>query len=265
MMMDRPNVYVYVTTSLDGRLSLEPNATLYNPDKINLDKYPRFHDIFGDNLPVDELKEIYKPDTFMEGSNMIMFEGQEVKKLPKYKEYSEDLYQDYLPIEITKNPKREFWLAIVDGKGRLRSGYKGNEDNEKSHMLHLVSYNVAPEYLAFLQKSKIPYLISGKERVDLKKMLSKMYTKLNIKSIMISSAGKLSGALLRDDLIDEINILFNPFIIGGFKTPVLFASTELNPPKILPTKLTLISSKVNDNGSIWVRYKVISNSEIKVF
>ena len=90
-----------------------------------------------------------------------------------------------------------------------------------------------------------------------------MYNKLNIKSIMISSAGKLSGALLRDDLIDGINILFNPFIIGGFKTPILFASTELNPPKILPTKLTLISSKVNDNGSIWVRYRVIPNSENK--
>jgi len=264
--MDRPNVYVYVTASLDGRLSLEPNATLYNPDNINLDEYPRFHDIFSENLfgaIVDELKEIYKPDTFMEGSNMIMFEGQEVKRLPKYNENSEDLYKDYLPIEITKNPKRKFWSAIIDGKGRLRSGYKGNEDNEQFHILHLVSFNVAPDYLAFLQKSKIPYLISGKERVNLKNMLSKMYTKLNIKSIMISSAGKLSGALLRDDLIDEINILFNPVIIGGFKTPVLFASTELNPPKILPSKLTLISSKVNDNGSIWVRYKVISNSENK--
>ena len=265
-MMNRPKVYVYVTTSLDGRLSLEPNATLYNPNNISLDKYPRFHDIFGKDLFgafVDQIKRIYQPDVFMEGSNMVMFEGQEVRRLPKYNEDSEDLYQDYLPIEITKSPKRKFWLAIVDGKGRLRSGYKGNEDNEQSHMLHLVSYNVAPEYLAFLQKCKIPYLISGKERVDLKNMLSKMYNKLNIKSIMISSAGKLSGALLRDDLIDEINILFNPFIIGGFKTPVLFASTELNPPKILPTELTLISSKVNDNGSIWVRYKVIPNSENK--
>ncbi len=266
--MDRPNVYVYVTTSLDGRLSLEPNATLYNPDNINLDRYPRFHDIFGENLfgaIVDELKEIYKPDTFMEGSNMIMFEGQEVKRLPKYNEDSEDLYQDYLPTEITKNPKRKFWSAIIDGKGRLRSGYKGNEDNEQSHMLHLVSSNVAPEYLSFLQNNKIPYLISGKKRVDLKKILSKMYYKLNIQNIMISSAGKLSGALLRDDLIDEINILFNPFIIGGFKTPVLFASTELNPPKVLPTELTLISSKVNDNGSIWLRYKVKPNSENKSF
>jgi len=48
-------------------------------------------------------------------------------------------------------------------------------------MVHLVSYNVAPESLTFLQKSKIPYLISGKERVDLKNMLSKIYNKLNIK------------------------------------------------------------------------------------
>ncbi|KKK44994.1 hypothetical protein LCGC14_1162970 [marine sediment metagenome] len=264
--MGRPKIYVYVTASLDGRISLAPNLTLSNADKINIiiKKYPRFCNLFGDwKAFEDEIKEIYKPDTFMEGSNMVMFEGQEIERLPKYNEYSEDLFQDYLPIEIVKHPKRKFWLAIVDGKGRIRYGYKGNEDNEQSHILHLVSHNVAPEYLVFLQKCRIPYLISGKERVDLKKILSKMYHKLNIKNILTTSAGKLSGALIREDLIDEIIVLINPVIIGGFKTPILFASPELNPPTILPSKLKLISSKVNDDGSILVRYKVISNLENK--
>lgn len=261
MKMERPNVYVYVTASLDGRIALSPDATLFNPNNVNLDKYPQFQNIFGDWKAFEnEIKEIYNPDTFMEGNNMVMFESQKIESLPEYNENREDLYQDYLPLEIVNHPKRKFWLAIVDGKGRLRSGYKGNENNEQSHILHLVSHNVAPKYLIFLQKCKISYLISGKERVDLKKILSKMYHKLNLKNILTTSAGKLSGALIRAELLDEIIVLINPVIIGGFKTPILFASTELNPPTILPSKLKLISSKVNEDESILVRYKVISNS-----
>ena len=61
------------------------------------------------------------------------------------------------------------------------------------------------------------------------------------------------------DLIDEINILLNPIVIGGFNTPILFASPEVNPPEILPTKLKLISLNKNKDESIWLRYEVIHN------
>ena len=58
MKMDRPNVYVYVTASLDGRIALSPDATLYNPNNVNLDKYPQFHNLFGDSKAFEsEIKE----------------------------------------------------------------------------------------------------------------------------------------------------------------------------------------------------------------
>ena len=47
MKMDRPNVYVYVTASLDGRIALSPDATLYNPNNVNLDKYPQLQSYLG--------------------------------------------------------------------------------------------------------------------------------------------------------------------------------------------------------------------------
>ncbi len=54
------------------------------------------------------------------------------------------------------HPKRKKWLVIVDGQGRIRDGYKGDEDNQHSHILHIVSTKVEPEYLHFLQKNTIP-------------------------------------------------------------------------------------------------------------
>jgi riboflavin biosynthesis pyrimidine reductase len=258
--MNRPKVIIYVTSSLDGRIALGPNLTLSNLDSIKLTQ-PRFINLHGDWKKFENnIKSLHNPDAQMEGSNMIMYEGQEVKALPEYKGLTDKLFQDYLPDEITNRPQRKRWLIIVDGQGRIRDGYKGDEDNKQSHMLHLVSKKVAPEYLNFLQNNKIPYLISGDNKVNLKEALEKLYNKLQVKTIIISSGGKLSGALIRQDLIDEINILVNPVIIGGFKTPILFASTEINPPQVLPTKLKLISYEVNADESIWIRYKTIQNN-----
>lgn len=262
--MKRPRVILYTTTSLDGRIALNPNITLDNINSISLDDYPVFQNLFGVwQKFADNIEAIHHPDALMEGSNMIMYEGQPVKPLPSFKGDFSDLYVDYLPEEIVNHPNRKKWLVMVDGKGRIRTGYKGDENNNDAHILHLVSNKVPPEYLAFLRENQIPYLIGGEDRVNLKQVLEKMYSVLGIKTILTSSGGKLAGALIRRDLIDEINLLVNPVVIGGFKTPVLFASPEVSPPTILPSKLKLITSQVNEDDSIWLRYSVIKNANQK--
>jgi 2,5-diamino-6-(ribosylamino)-4(3H)-pyrimidinone 5'-phosphate reductase len=254
--MHKPFVVVYVTSSLDGRISLFPGMTLSNSSQFP--KLPAAYDnLFGDwKAFSDQITQIYKPDTYLEGSNMVMYESQEVKALPEYSGDTKPLFTDYLPEEIVKRPTRNKWLAIVDGKGRIRDGYKGDSDDPAAYILHLVSESVAPEYLAFLRKETIPYLVAGKKRVDLAKILDKMYRLLGVRTVAISSGGKLCGALLRQNLIDEVNILFNPFIIGGFSTPTLFNSPDIKPPQILPARLDLVSVQTFKNGSFWVRYEV---------
>lgn len=151
-----------------------------------------------------KIEEDHKPDVWMEGSNMLVKEGQELRELDSFEGDEKSLYQDYLPDEIVNRPGREGWLAVVDGRGRLRSGYKGEENKP---MLHLVSHGVPEEYLAFLQDKKIPYLIAGKDRVDLASVLEKMRSKLDVENIITGSGGKLSGALIRKGLLDEVYLM----------------------------------------------------------
>jgi 2,5-diamino-6-(ribosylamino)-4(3H)-pyrimidinone 5'-phosphate reductase len=141
----------------------------------------------------------------------------------------------------------------VDGRGRLRSGYTGEEDRP---IVHLVAQGVPAQYLWFLHRTGIPYLIAGEERVDLALVLKKLKDKLGVKTVLTSSGGRLSGALLKRGLLDEVHIRFNPVIIGGFNTPVLFASPDLEEGE-MPVSLQVIDIRTCQDGHVFVAYKVV--------
>ncbi|MGM0405809.1 MAG: dihydrofolate reductase family protein [Thermoplasmatota archaeon] len=246
--MKRPYVILGVSASIDGRISLGPNRTMMDMDERDsvLGTEKEWNDFR------DQLEYIYNFDVWMDGSNMLVKEGQELKELEPFEDDENTLYEDYLPDDIVSQPDLKGFLAVVDGRGRVRGGYPG-EDNRP--LIHLVSNSVPPEYLNFLRKKKIPYLITGEEKVDLEKILEKMKSKLNIEKVLTTSGGRLSGALLRKGLLDEINILFNPVIIGGYETPTLFASPDLKEDE-WPTRLKHLMTQIEPDGTIRVRYKV---------
>ncbi|MFO8110066.1 MAG: dihydrofolate reductase family protein [Thermoplasmata archaeon] len=134
----------------------------------------------------------------------------------------------------------------------MRGGYTGEEDKP---MLHLVSRGVPLEYLQFLRDSNIPYLMAGEDRVELEQFLEKMKEKLNVKTVLTSSGGRLSGALLKKGILDEVYIRFNPVIIGGFHTPTLFASPDLGENE-WPRSLQFVEGEIKETGHISIRYRV---------
>lgn len=253
--MNRPKVILQVTSSIDGRISFMPYSTMFSPvddalkpSLLNDDDWKYFD---------EKVKSLYEIDFYLEGSNMLVAEIDTIKELPEYTGDEALLYKDYIPEGIINREGRKTWTSVVDGRGRFRNGYKAFHDNPESYMIHLTSYNAPPEYLAFLQKEEIPYLITGKEKVNLAESFNKLYHLLKVRCILTTSGGKLAGALIRGNLLDEINILFNPSVNGGFQTPVLFSSPDIEPPEILPNRLKYIESHVFDSGAIWVRYEVL--------
>lgn len=254
---EKPKVILYVCASLDGRIAFGPNTTMFD-----IYARPELHQMLCTSQEwasfTQIIKDIYKPDMFLEGSNMLVAENEDLRDLPACSENIDNLFVDYLPDDILNRPGRKTWTSVVDGRGRFRNGYTADCDDPETYMVHLTSESVPREYLAFLRSKNIPYLIEGKSRVDLTKMLPKVKSKLKVNTIATSSGGRLSGALLRASLLDEINVLVSPIVIGGFNTPTLLASPELNWPTIMPNKLDLIEMKQIFNNKIWLRYKVIS-------
>jgi riboflavin biosynthesis pyrimidine reductase len=223
--VSRPRIVVISAASLDGRMALGPDRTQWD----ELDD-PRNAEPYGAGGAwedaVQRIEEVHHPGAGMQGSGSFVTSRTELRPLPPFEGDPDALHEDFLPAQVVHDPELKKWLVVVDGQGRMRSGYKGDEE-AGTRMLHLVSHAVPAGYLAFLRREGIPYLIAGERWVDLPVVMRKLRTELEVTCVLSMAGGRLNGALLRAGLVDEVNVLFTPRLIGGFETPSLFDSPEL--------------------------------------
>jgi riboflavin biosynthesis pyrimidine reductase len=253
--MNRPKVIVLSSASLDGKLAVSPDRPLLFGDE-------RWSAIDApENINVFEwLKLIHKPTATLEGSGSFIPESGVPAPLPPFEGDPAPLYADYLPAEILNRPGHKGWFSAVDGRGRVRWAYKEYPDPawEGWYALVLACRSTPPACLAYLQREKVPYLIAGEARVDLAGALEKMLACLGVTCLLSTAGGRLNGALLRQGLVDEVNVEFLPGVIGAPDAPALFTASPLAPGE-MPVRLKLLSAQVQEGGRVWLRYEVIRN------
>jgi hypothetical protein len=245
---------------VDGRLTLAPDVLLLFGDE-------RWQAVAGSAEDVyKRLIATHQPGATLEGSGSFATSDSVPDPLPPADGDLRLLYEDFLPEAIVHRPGHRGWFTAVDSHGRIRWQYKDGAawpggEWEGWYALVLVAHCTPPEYLAYLRRESIPYLVAGQERVDLRAALEKMGALLGVTCILSTAGGRLNGALLRAGLVDEISIEFFPAIIGGTTTPSLFDSPELKPGE-WPTRLTLITAQVQDGGRVWLHYQVSPHQEL---
>jgi riboflavin biosynthesis pyrimidine reductase len=142
------------------------------------------------------------------------------------------------------------FAIAIDPSGKLR--WESNAiDGE--HAITVLTERVTDGYLAFLQSKGVSYLFGGKTKIDLGKVLEKLYAEFGIRKLLLEGGGKINGAFLAADLIDELSILVGPIADGGVGTPTLFDATEGRGPA---RRLKLLSVEQVKGDIVWLRYKV---------
>ena len=207
--MSTPTVITFAVASIDGRLAISPDVLLLWGDA-------RWHVLGEPGEALEWLKRTHQPQATLEGSGSFVREQDEPAPLPPFEGDPEALYQDFLPEAVTRRPGHRGWFMVVDGQGRGREWIKDGEVFGQAwqgwHLLILAAHQTPDAYLDYLRRETIPYLIAGEARVDLRLALEKLGTKLGVTTILSTAGGKLSGALLRAGLVDEINVEFLPGI-----------------------------------------------------
>lgn len=251
--MNRPEVIVLNSASVDGKIAMSPdNLLLYGDERWDAIEGSGGFSVF------EWLKATHNPQATLEGSGSFVREDNEPESLTPYEGDARPLYEDFLPEAVVHRAGHKGWFTVVDGRGRIRWVYTDEFPDEAWqgwHLLVLVCRHTPAEYLAYLKREEVPYLVAGNEHVDLGLALEKMKTQLDVSCVLSTAGGKLNGALLRGGLVDEINIEFLPAIIGGYETPSLFASPALKSDE-WPVQLNLISAQVQVGGRVWLRYQV---------
>jgi riboflavin biosynthesis pyrimidine reductase len=260
--MNRPNVIVCQQASVDGRLAVSPGKLLlYGDERWAAISGSSDFDLF------EWLRTTHGAQATLEGSGSFVREGDEPDPLPPVDGDAASLYDDFLPPDVVQRPGHRGWFTAVDGRGRIRWMYKEYPDELWAgwHALVLVAHHTPAEYLAYLRREQIPYLVAGQERVDLPLALQKMNSQLGVTSLLSTAGGRLNGALLRAGLLDEVNVEFLPALIGGRETPSLFDAPALAPDE-WPTRLELLSAQIQagqiqSGGHVWLRYRVLPAGE----
>jgi riboflavin biosynthesis pyrimidine reductase len=252
-MKDRPRVVVSVEASADGKVALKRDALLMHQPSSEL--WAAMTPSAPDPVAIDVvelLREQYDCNAVLEGSGSLVTELETREELPAYDGDPEELYQHFLPADVVGQPSPpHMWFTVVDSRGRVR----WTEKHQDWDVLVLVARSTPAEYLAYLRREGICYLVAGDDRVDLGQAIAAMGTELGIRCVLSNAGGGLNGALLRVRLIDELHLRLAPALVGGLGTPSIMDGT---PHAIgeAPTRLRLLSVHADSGGNVRLHYSV---------
>jgi 2,5-diamino-6-(ribosylamino)-4(3H)-pyrimidinone 5'-phosphate reductase len=187
----RPYVILNAGMTLDGKIaSKSRNSEISGSEDL---------------MRVHELRK--KVDAIMVGINTVIVDN---PRLTVHK----------IPGKKKDNPIR----IVVDSKGRtpLSSRVLSGE----AETIIAVSKKADKKRVTQLKK-KAKVIICGKDKVDLKCLMEKLY-EMSIKTILLEGGGTLNWSMLSGGLVDEVRVAIAPVIVGGEKAVTLVEGEGFN-------------------------------------
>ncbi len=146
--------------------------------------------------------------------------------------------------------EHESWAFAVDARGKLAWN---TNDISGDHVVAILSERVSDDYLAFLRKQGVSYLLAGSPEVDLTLALEKIGERFGVRTLMLEGGGRINAGMLQAGLIDEVSLLLAPIADTRAGTPALFdldgAAADA------PRGLILEQVERRDDGIVWLRYR----------
>lgn len=230
--MNRPITTLFMLESLDGKISSG------NSDNLDADKdFCRINGVKEGLHQYYELEQ--ETDIFSLNTGRVM---------AKIGVNDRKEYHDKIDV-VT--------FVIIDNKPHLN-------ENGIDYLCHWVGkvllVTTNKNHIAYSLKDKYDNLeILYYETLDLTQLLEDLYSKYNAENLTIQSGGTLNGMFVRNKLIDFVNIVIAPIIVGGKDVATLVDGesitneSELN--KLMPLKL--LECKKLEDSYIQLKYEVL--------
>jgi 2,5-diamino-6-(ribosylamino)-4(3H)-pyrimidinone 5'-phosphate reductase len=218
-----PNIVLYNTVSVDGRLD-------WFPADVGL-----FYSLIG----------VWNEQATLCGSNTILTTGEHDQP---------ETDDDFTSPTPDTNDTRPY-LVICDSQGRVKNWHMLKRAKLWKGYISLCSKKTPQDHLEYLNTRNIDIIISGEDKVDLKSAIEVLCEKHMIERIRVDSGGTLNGILLRQNLVDEISTLINPSLVGGESSKTIYKASDLKATNDV-ISLKLLETKQIDGDHVWLRYEV---------
>ena len=242
MVDGRPEVVLITTSSVDGRITLGAHQRLLDP--AVQDRWASMHsgDAFA-GRPADIGSTVV-----LEGSGSFVDVDAQAPSWPAPTTPEPDLWQDHLPRRAPN------WFVVADSRGRVDWTFTG----DGTTILHVLVCRATPAgYLQRLRDLGVGYFVTGEGQVDLRLALARIHEVLGADRVVVDAGGTLNAAVLRQGLVDVVDVVTLPGLVGGSGTPTMMDGPPLD-EHAQPIRLQLLDVRV-DAGAVRTRYRVLSS------
>ena len=164
---------------------------------------------------------------------------------------------DLPPPEFGDHPDPRLTLILCDPEGGVDNWDTIMKIQMWKERMVLVADSTPSVYLEDLQRRSIPFIKMGADRLDIKKALEELCEKHDIEHLIMDSDGAFNGELMKGGLVDEINLMIYPAVVGG-------DGHFLNVNRLVDgggsVKLKMIKEDLIEEKLVWLRYMVIRTS-----
>lgn len=150
---------------------------------------------------------------------------------------------------FSKKESREGYEVIFDSKGTLL--WPNALEMEKPYLI-VMSEKASKEYLTYLDKQNISYIVTGKDKIDMKRVIDILADEFGVERLAVVGGPTINTAFLEEGLLDEISIVVGAGIDARRSMSTVFDGLSDEHP-VIP--LELMDVKKYDSGAVWIRYK----------
>ena len=118
-------------------------------------------------------------------------------------------------------------IRVIPNRGAdipLDSNVLGND----APTLIAVSEEAPKDRVEAIRRKGVDVLVAGKTEIDYALLLSELYEKYQVRTLMVEGGPTLNYYMFKNRLVDELRLIHLPFIVGGADTPSLVGGMKIH-------------------------------------
>ena len=155
-----------------------------------------------------------------------------------------------IPCKDQISTRHSYYAVSFDRLGRVgwTDSMIHDEDDgyDNCHIIEVLTENTPTKMLAYYRSIGVSYIFAGKDDINIKVALTKLYKLFGIKKLLLEGGSIINGAFQREGLVDELSLVVAPIIADKDDKPLFMNSVT--------SEFRLISAETLKDGAVWLRY-----------